>query len=411
MINPYLAKILWRKSIQPILVEVQPGYLEAARVELQRLGLKIKHEIRFPKLFDLIATYVTPELVEIVDAIPYVRMVHADLDKVIMLFPITVPGEWISTIETRKIIGADVAEREGFTGRGVLVAVLDTGIDIGHVQIRGYVPDYSVMVELPIVRVSPYRLDENGHGTHCVTTALGRYGYSPETGIDCIGVASEARGISIKCLGWGIGAGTTSDVCKAMEMAIEKGAHVISMSLGSEECQGGCEVCPECRIVNYYSKLGYIFSIAAGNSGPDPKTICCPGCAEEAVTVGAWNTIKDEIAQFSSRGPTVDGRIKPDCVAPGVNIYSGTARGSLIDVMHPREGSGWCAISGTSMATPHCSGMLAIWKQYLATKEVNLTAKMVKEILAGYGLPKDNVRGYGMIKYDFVKRYYEEVLK
>jgi subtilisin family serine protease len=96
--------------------------------------------------------------------------------------------------------------------------------------------------------------------------------------------------------------------------------------------------------------------VAAGNSGPGARTVGPPGCAHKVLTVGACSN-SDAIASFSSRGPTSDGRVKPDVVLPGVNIAScraqGTSMGTPVDTLYTRA-------SGTSMATPHATGIVAL---------------------------------------------------
>lgn len=201
--------------------------------------------------------------------------------------------------------------------------------------------------------------------------------------------------VSVKCLGRGIGTGFTSEIINAMTTCYDKGAQVISMSLGSSVCQGGCEVCPECRMVKHLTDRGVIFVIAAGNSGPDANTIGCPGCSPSAITVAAVD--KDGIvAKFSSRGgsqfPT-----KPNVAAPGVNIYSGTARMSSIDIQEADAGFGFAAISGTSMATPHVAGLLALLKNKYPT----MTADRFKEVMAAKGHGHNAETGFGIPKWSY----------
>jgi len=244
------------------------------------------------------------------------------------------------------------------------------------------------------------------HNTHVQTTISGR----PFQSIHGLlkGVAVDAEVAAFKVLGGGIGMGMTSFILRGIADAVEWGADIISMSLGGPEEDPGN---PYDRLISALSKEGMIFCVAAGNSGPDPETIGTPGSCEAALTVGAVD-IKGNIAAFSSRGRTKDGRIKPDVVAPGVNILSSTA--GLIALMQLLDGPKLGAISGTSMSTPHCAGVVALAQQYCLQKRGRkLTTDEVKEAMALYGDragAKDNSYGWGLLTYSVLKRYVDEKL-
>jgi intein/homing endonuclease len=113
-----------------------------------------------------------------------------------------------------------------------------------------------------------------------------------------------------------------SDILAGMQRAKELGAKVVNMSLGGKDTDD--PEAPEFRAVKQLTEAGIIVCIAAGNSGPDPKTIGSPGSAPDALTVGAID-MRGNLASFSSRGPTRLGAVKPDCIAPGVNVLSEAA--------------------------------------------------------------------------------------
>jgi subtilisin family serine protease len=150
--------------------------------------------------------------------------------------------------------------------------------------------------------------------------------------------------------------------------------------------------------------------IAAGNAGPKRATVGCPGSAPDALTVGSFSILDEgKVASFSSRGPAPWAGIKPDCVAPGGGralssskpseyIYSGTSPGALLDAINDKIQNGYTPIAGTSMATPHVAGLMALWLQ----KGKVQTSMDVKKILKGKGVPKDNNKGYGTIYYELV---------
>lgn len=144
-------------------------------------------------------------------------------------------------------------------------------------------------------------------------------------------------------------------------------ADVISMSLGADVPSDGSD--PLSLAVDYASSLGVVVVVAAGNAGPGYRTVGIPASAKSAITVGAINK-HYYLAWFSSRGPTLDMRIKPTVVAPGVAITAALPNNSFAT---------W---SGTSMATPHVSGSVALILQAFKEKYgIKLTPSQVKSIL------------------------------
>lgn len=178
------------------------------------------------------------------------------------------------------------------------------------------------------------------------------------------GVAPGALIMSAKVLnqyGWGY----DSWIINGIDWAVSQGANIISMSLGGGIGDGSDPLSMECE---WAVTQGVVVVVAAGNEGDDYFTIACPGCARNVITVGASDD-SDSIAWFSSRGPTIDYRIKPDVVAPGVDILSSIP-------------GGWETMSGTSMATPHVAGLAAlVIQKYNLSISLN-TPKTVKNIIA-----------------------------
>lgn len=243
----------------------------------------------------------------------------------------------ILTSVSRNMLGADVAEKEGITGKGIKVAVLDTGTDYTGSQ-------GSFSGGKSAVDGQPIAWDENGHGTHVATTVGGR----PFNSIRGLlkGVASEAEVAAFKCLGYVLGMGTTTAILKAFQYAEEWGADVMNLSLGGED--EDYEASPYHGVIKSLTTKGIIVVIAAGNSGPTAKTIGSPGCMPDSLTIGAVD-INGKTADFSSRGPTLNGLVKPDCTAPGVDILSSTATGSMIAIMQTMDGPRLACISGTCL--------------------------------------------------------------
>ncbi|MET9918139.1 S8 family serine peptidase [Streptomyces sp. NPDC006435] len=248
-------------------------------------------------------------------------------------------------------IGTPAAWKAGYTGKGVKIAVLDTGVDATHPDLKGQILDTKNFTS------SPDAKDRVGHGTHVSSIAAGT---GAKSGGKFKGVAPDAKLLEGKVLD-DDGFGDDSGILAGMEWAVAQGADVINLSLGGGDTP---EVDPLEAAVNKLSAdKGVLFAIAAGNSGSGAGTVDSPGSAEAALTVGAVDD-KDELAEFSSRGPRIgDSAIKPDVTAPGVDITAAAAPGSAIDQEVGQNPPGYLTISGTSMATPHVAGAAALLKQ------------------------------------------------
>ncbi len=232
----------------------------------------------------------------------------------------------------------------GFDGTGVKVAVIDTGIDPNH-------PDFGdrIIEARDFTGTKPGGIDGHGHGTHVAGIIAGS---GEASGGLYIGMAPQARLLVAKVLRDN-GSGMTSDVMAGVDWAVQQGAHVLNLSLGSGgPCDGSDALSTMCDAA---VDQGVVVCVAAGNSGPGARTVGSPGCARKVITIGATND-SDQVTSFSSRGPTSDGRVKPDLCFPGFNIIAaraqGTAMGSVVDARYT-------SASGTSMATPHAAGAVA----------------------------------------------------
>jgi subtilisin family serine protease len=137
-----------------------------------------------------------------------------------------------------------------------------------------------------------------------------------------------------------------------------------------------------------------------------------PANEPSALSVGAIDK-QGKIAEFSSRGPTAQGLIKPDVVAPGVSTTS-SSTGLIALMQMGRDFPGTASISGTSMATPHTAGLCALALQYARSKGKNLTTDHIKEAMDLWGdYPggaKNSDYGWGLISYPLLKRYVDEKL-
>ncbi|MER7932743.1 MULTISPECIES: S8 family serine peptidase [unclassified Streptomyces] len=245
-------------------------------------------------------------------------------------------------------IGAPKAWAAGYNGKGVKIAVLDTGVDTTHPDLKDQV------IESRNFTTAADALDHFGHGTHVASIAAGTGARSHGT---YTGVAPGAKILNGKVLD-DTGSGDDSGILAGMEWAAAQGADVVNLSLGGYDTP---QIDPlEAEVNKLSAEKGILFAIAAGNEGPE--SVGSPGSAAAALTVGAVDGA-DRLADFSSTGPTAEGTIKPDVTAPGVDITAAAAKGSVIDREVGENPPGYLTISGTSMATPHVAGAAAILKQ------------------------------------------------
>ncbi|MFG2954718.1 S8 family peptidase [Streptomyces sp. NPDC048291] len=245
-------------------------------------------------------------------------------------------------------IGAPTAWAAGYNGKGVKIAVLDTGVDTTHPDLKDQV------IESKNFSTAADATDHFGHGTHVASIAAGT---GAKSNGKYTGVAPGAKILNGKVLD-DTGSGDDSGILAGMEWAAAEGASVVNLSLGGFDTP---EIDPlEAEVNKLSEQKGILFAIAAGNEGPE--SIGSPGSAADALTVGAVDG-NDKLADFSSTGPAADGSIKPDVTAPGVDITAAAAKGSVIDQEVGENPPGYLTISGTSMATPHVAGAAAILKQ------------------------------------------------
>ncbi|MFF9979511.1 S8 family peptidase [Streptomyces erythrochromogenes] len=256
-------------------------------------------------------------------------------------------------------VAATAAWAAGYDGKGTKVAVLDTGTDLEHPDLKGRVSASKNFTD------SDTDADRQGHGTHTISTVGGS---GAESGGARKGVAPGAELLSGKVLN-DQGYGLDSWIIAGMEWAVAAKADVVSMSLG-DPSQTACDD-PLAAAAEQLSRQGPLFVVAAGNSGPGNNTVSSPGCAPSVLTVGAVDR-DDTTAPFSSRGPAgLQHTLKPEISAPGVGISAAAAGG--------RGVYAYQSMSGTSMATPHVAGAAAIVKQ----RHPDWTGQQIKAALVG----------------------------
>ncbi|NLZ93784.1 MAG: S8 family peptidase [Firmicutes bacterium] len=295
-------------------------------------------------------------------------------------------------------VESSTAWEYGVTGKDVTLAIIDTGV-YNHPDLNGRIVGFKDFVNN---KTQPY--DDNGHGTHVAGCAAAS---GQQSGGKYKAPAPQANIVGVKVLNKS-GSGSLSTVIQGIQWCVENQAkykiRIINLSLGSESYQSAYDD-PVCFAVEKAWDAGLIVCAAAGNNGPDSRTINSPGNSPKIITVGAIDdrntsqTSDDLLAGFSSRGPTSDNLVKPDVVAPGVNIVALRSPGSFLDKQNKsaRTAGEYLSLSGTSMATPICAGVIA----QLLEVEPMLTPDSVKSILKNTALQlpdySENEQGAGII--------------
>jgi hypothetical protein len=282
-----------------------------------------------------------------------------------------------------------------WTGRGVTVAVIDTGIDYTHPDffdqpgdvsaIRVLVsvlyrtgtekfiawdleknPDVDALLRFDLDLYNrngePAYLDINGHGTHVAGIIAGR-GHASNGRYR--GIAPGSKLIVVKAFDK---TGSSSmDLClTALEWVYNyTGAYnisILNLSWGAMFASDGSDPL-SLAVDSIVRDRGVLVFIAAGNSGNYPNTINVPAVSKLGFAVGAWDPYYNKLAPFSSLGPTIDGRMKPDFIGAGVMVVSTRSKYASF----PREllvGDYYVALSGTSMAAPASAGVAACFIEY-----------------------------------------------
>src|SRR6266540_2689206 len=283
-------------------------------------------------------------------------------------------------------IGAPEAWNQGKTGKGVTVAVLDTGINND--------PAFGARVKARVDLIDPAHPaqgDPAGHGTH-VAGIIGASHSSPVPGL-----APDANLVSIRVLDEQ-GQSRLSTVIHGLEWIVShrKSMHidVAVMALGAP-AQGSYRDDPLAAAVELAWRSGIVVVVAAGNGGPNAGTVQTPAYDPLVITVGASDDAgtaspaDDSVPSWSSRGPTNDGIAKPDLVAPGRKIVSLRVPGATLDKLIPDhiEGPRTFRLSGTSQAAAVAGGAAAL----LLDQRPNLSPDEVKALLIGSARPLGGV--------------------
>ncbi|HZG15438.1 MAG TPA: S8 family serine peptidase [Candidatus Bathyarchaeia archaeon] len=304
-------------------------------------------------------------------------------DDVVYVAPVT--KKKVMNDVASQIIGSDKLQKTKYDGKKQIVSVVDTGLDTGdtktmHEDLRGQVSK--------LIVGGPDARDFWGHGTHVLGSIVGN-GVMSNGKVK--GMAPGAKAV-VYTVDDGDGKILNFDYNKVWTDAYKKGARINSMSIGSYEFAE----------YNYDSQQADIFLwehpdaislVAAGNEAlkysDEFYTVASPATSKNTVAVGASESYRPlygsdsddeyQVAAFSSRGPTSDGRIKPDVVAPGTSIFS--TRSIYSEAYDDIEGA-YGLMSGTSMATPIVAGGVAQIRQYLQENgTTNPSGALMKALL------------------------------
>lgn len=421
-----------KQARRQYVVETLKCQAEASQRELMTLLTEMEanglvSEIRPLWIVNSICCYATSEAVHSIEDHLGIMSISSCKPTPYLFDEETLPasrGDGREIAENLLKVNADQVWNQGYTGQGVLIGHIDTGINLNHADLQGRLwdggPDY------PNHGYDFYSHDDDpsdthGHGTHVAGTIVGTGASGTHTG-----VAPDAKIMALKVF-HGEDNLTEPTMCvEAMQFAVEHGASVLNMSLGQPLPDSGVKLMMRQACDNTLA-AGVVAAVCAGNTrqiqmlAPVPYNIWSPGdCPpphlheDQMVNPGGTSCVvcvgavdfNDALGGFSSEGPSVwtdvsqyhdypyssgsstnIGLIRPDVCAPGVNIKS-------LDISTT---DGYCLKSGTSMATPCVAGTIAL----MLSKNPELTPAEIDEILERTAVPlsahKSNDFGSGRI--------------
>jgi serine protease AprX len=368
-----------------VIVQYKDVPQSAQEGRVQRLGARLNHRLHLVKGIAL--------------TIPASALPALEADPEILSVSVDHPMKGLDDT-TDVATNVPAAWNSGYNGAGIGVAVIDSGINDSHPDLKDSSESHSRVVYhqdftgTPTSNLFGAKYDLYGHGTH-VAGIIGGNGYL--SGGNYVGVAPGVSLVDLRALDAN-GIGTDSTVIAAIEAAIALqntyNIQVINLSLGRGIFVSYTQD-PLCQAVESAWKAGIVVVVAAGNYGRVSingsngyGTITAPGNDPFVITVGATKSngstsqSAETLASYSSKGPsTYDHVVKPDLVAPGNGIVSLAAPGTILETLYPAElvagndgRNDYFTLSGTSMATPVVAGAAAL----LLQENASLTPDQVK---------------------------------
>lgn len=288
----------------------------------------------------------------------------------------------------KKKVNYNYASQNNITGRGITIAIMDTGI-YHHSDFDNRIIGFKDLVNN---RIGIY--DDNSHGTHVagICAGNGRLSVGKYSGM-----APGSNIVMIKILDDG-GNGESSSITKGVEWILRNknryNIRLLNISVGTLPRTGAEEKSAILDSVEEAWDNGIVVVAAAGNSGPGGYTITTPGISRKVITVGSSDDGLQDVfgrvkTNYSGRGPTMSCICKPDIVAPGMNI-------TACNAMNMRDSKSYSIKSGTSMSTPVVTGSLALLLEKhpdMGTRDVKMR---IKDSAVNLGLPR-NRQGWGAL--------------
>ena len=385
---------------------------------LEKAKMKIGHffvKYQYPNISGIAVTLTKGQIIAL-SKIPGVKQIENDAKAEIFLDK---ASYWFGIEKARTDFGLDgnLDEPASYSKDDIVVAIIDTGIDYNHLDLDG-----GKVIGQKCFCCSAFNpsgkcvkpccpngeteddnaLDDAGHGTHVSSIVAGE----GEGNSNYKGVAPGAALVGIKVLD-SEGGGYMSYVNAGIQWVIDNkntfGIEVINISLGAAGSYDGTD--STSQLVNEAVDVGIVVVVSAGNEGPEKYTIGSPAAADEAITVGAMADVEPGAPGsfncgsapgcgfyqicFSSRGPTADGRIKPDISAPGV----------FITAAEMGTTNGYVEKSGTSMSSPFMAGLAGLILQASPTLTPAQVKTKITDTALDWGLAGDDI-DYGAGRLD-----------
>ncbi|WP_077285225.1 S8 family peptidase [Cognaticolwellia aestuarii] len=361
---------------------------------LKKMGVKPSHEL---SIIDSVAVDLTPDQLK---QLKQQQEIKVSSNHKVELSALNYgQRRWQPKSVVTEQVDATYVHNRGNFGEGVTIGFLDTGLE----QLPGLSTDldgrdkawgtYDAINDT----VSNYGQEESGHGTHVASIAVNS---DFDVNGQIYGVAPNAAHVGIKAFD-AEGKATYADVIRGIGWALQVkeqiNLRVLNMSF-SGPARSLYWDDPLNKAVMKAWQAGIVVVASAGNKGPDPMTIGVPGNVPYIITVGAmtddytsFNYSDDKVASFSSAGPTVEGFVKPDIIAPGGHISGLMSFDSQIVTEHPEfhDGGRYFEMSGTSQAAAVVSGVVAL----ILTDNPTLTPDQVKCRIMSSAYRGDNTDG------------------